>query len=469
MHYIPNSDKKDEMLREIGLSNIDELFSDIPDDAGIDGLKLPLGESEITMRRNMARILSKNKSADGMISFIGAGIYNHHIPAAVKAVMCRSEFYTAYTPYQPEISQGMLQALFEYQSLIAELTGMDVVNASMYDGATAFAEAVLLAVRHTGKKEVIVPKAINRDKLSVLHNYTKKYGIKIKELAYDKKTGKIDIGQLKGAVNAETACAYIENPNFFGVFEDGIVDAKAALGGALLIAGVNPLTLSLVSSPGDYGADIAVGDGQVLGNPMALGGPSFGIFACREELARKMPGRVIGMTKDARGGRAFCMTLQTREQHIRRDKATSNICSNEALCAVAAAAYIAVLGRDGLAEVAGANMISAQKLSDALCELDGVSAPLFDANYFNEFVIGLPADATAVNKALLTHNIQGGLPLAKDFPELGHAMLITATEKHTEDDLRKFADALVKSIGAAGALEKSIGTAGAHAKTGGAK
>lgn len=443
-HYIPNLDKKEEMLREIGLKNLDELFADMPKNVIIGELNLPNGKSEMCVKNELKRILSKNRTTDDIVCFIGAGAYNHYIPSTVRAITGRAEFCTSYTPYQPEVSQGMLQALFEYQSMTAELTGMDVANASMYDGATALAEAVLLAVRHTGKNNIIIPKALHWEKRSVLLNYTKRYGLNIREVSYNQNDGTINLPQLKEIVNDETACVYVENPNFFGVFDDNVVDIRNIVKNALLIVGVNPLSLAILRPPGEYGADIVVGEGQPLGNPMNFGGPTLGIFACKEELVRKMPGRLIGLTKDSKGRRAFCMVLQTREQHIRREKATSNICSNEALCAVAAAVYISTLGREGLEEVARINIWKAKKLCEEIDRIAGFKAPLFNSPHFNEFVVKVPIDPVTLNKKLLNDGIQGGYPLKKDFPELGNSMLFAVTEKCTDEDEIKLITALKK-------------------------
>jgi glycine dehydrogenase subunit 1 len=444
VYYISNIEKKEEMLKEIGLKKIEELFADIPDNVAIDKLNLPSGRSEMLVKNELKKILSNNKTTDEIASFIGAGMYDHYIPSAVRAITSRSEFYTSYTPYQAEISQGMLQALFEYQSMIVELTGMDVANASMYDGSTALAEAILLAIRHTGKKNIVIPRALHWEKKNVLLNYTKRYAVNIKEVSYNINDGKINLQQLKEIVDDEIACIYVENPNFFGVLDDNIVGVREIAKKALLVVGVNPLSLAILRSPSDYGADIVVGEGQVLGNPMNFGGPTLGIFACKEELVRKMPGRLIGATKDNNGKRAFCMVLQTREQHIRRDKATSNICSNEALCAVATAVYMSILGREGLEEIARINMWKAKKLSEEINKITGFKAPLFNSSHFNEFAVKLPIEPATLNKKLLNEGIQGGYSLKKYFPELGNSMILAATEKCTDENVNKLIVALKK-------------------------
>ncbi len=432
MNYIPNFEYRKEMLKEIGVKSIDELFSDIPEKIRIKKLNLPDGKSEMEVKKQVTEILEQNKK---FLSFLGSGIYDIYVPSAVKAITGRSEFYTSYTPYQPEVSQGMLQAMFEYQSMIAELTGMDVANASMYDGATAVGEAALMCSRMNRKKEFIIPGAISWEKKSVLRNYAKGAGLKIKEIGYDTETGKINLDELKNNINDNTAGIYVENPNFFGVFEDEIDEIKNIIGKALFVAGVNPMSLGIIKSPAEYNADIVVGEGQSIGNPMGFGGPLLGIFACKKEYIRQMPGRVIGMTKDTNGRRAFCMTLQTREQHIRREKASSNICTNESLCALSTVVYLSLIGPDGLEKI-GRELVSKTKfLSDELNKIDGFKAPLFSSYHFNEFVIQSKNDINRIHKKLVEKGVDPGLVLTKQFPELGNTMLCTVSEMHSKEDL----------------------------------
>jgi glycine dehydrogenase subunit 1 len=335
--------EESEMLEELGIKSVEELFSDIPNDVRTGPLNIEKGLPEKDVRRNVMEILGKNRTACEMPSFLGAGVYYHYIPAAVFELISRSEFYSSYTPYQPEISQGMLQALFEYQSFVCELTGMDAANSSMYDASTALAEAALMSVRISGNKNVVVPSSIHWEKKSVLGNYSKGPGLHVEEVRYDATTGMVDVSDLKSKVDGETSAVYVESPNLFGVFAN-IAEIKEKLGEVLLLVGANPLSLAVAEAPGNLGADIVVGEGQILGNPMNFGGPLIGIFACRKEHIRKMPGRVIGATNDVHGRRAFTMALQTREQHIRREKATSNICTNESLGSVAFAIHVAILG-----------------------------------------------------------------------------------------------------------------------------
>jgi glycine dehydrogenase subunit 1 len=336
----------------------------------------------------------------------------------------------------------MLQALFEYQSMICELTGMEAANTSMYDWSTAIGEAALMAARLTRKSEVIVPRAMHWDKHSVLANYCKGPGIRVKVFDYDKNSGKLDIDHLRSLVSDETAGVYIESPNFFGIIEDELDAVREAAGDAVLIAGVNPISLALLKPPGDFGADIVVGEGQMLGSYPSFGGPLLGIFSCLQKHVRKMPGRVIGLTEDADGERAYCMTLQTREQHIRREKATSNICSNESLMAIASAVYMSVLGRDGLRRVANQSVLRAREAMKRIGSLDDFLVPAFAGEHFNEFVVRSKVSYAIVHKHLLQSGIHGGLPLKPHFPELEESALFALTEVHAPDDIDRLVWAL---------------------------
>jgi glycine dehydrogenase subunit 1 len=431
------------MLKEIGLESIEQLFEDIPKEIQIDGLDLPSSMAESELRKLMTELAESNEPVTKRLSFLGRGAYHHYIPSVVRSVLSRSEFYTAYTPYQPEISQGILQAAFEYQSLIAELTAMDAVNTSMYDAPTALAEAILMAKRATRKAEFILPSSLHPDTFSVVENYIKWTGVKLKKIPYSSETGTVDVNALKDALTDDTAGAYIENPNFFGMFEPAAVEMRDTLGDKMMmVVGVKLLSLGLVKSPGDYGADIVVGDAQPFGNPLNFGGPSVGVFATKKEHIRRMPGRIIGLTKDADGKRAFCMTLQTREQHIRRDKATSNICTNQTLSAIASAVHISALGKNGFVELAKQNASGARQLARKLDKLEGFKAPLFNGHFFNEFIMKAESDIDMLHEQLYQKGIQGGLRLKAEFPELGDAMLLAVTEAHTEEDFQHLADAL---------------------------
>ncbi len=442
MQFIPNSPLKKSMLHELQLHDINNLFSDIPKEIKIENLKLPPSQNQQDVEDQMRQLARQNKSFCEMPMFIGGGYKPHYIPAAVKSIISRSEFYTAYTPYQPETSQGFLQAIFEYQSMIAELTGMDVSNASLYDGATALGEAALMCTRITKKKTFVIPENISWEKKSILFNYTKGAGITIKEVAYDKTTGMIDLEDLKKTIDTETAGLYLENPNFFGVFEDSVEEIHPMLqkNQSLFVVGVDPISLGICKSPGEYGADIVIGEGKSLGNPLDFGGSTLGLFACKNEYLRQIPGRIIGMTKDRQGKRAFCMTLQTREQHIRREKATSNICTNEGLCMLATATYLSWLGGKGLEELAEKNFERGQLLQKQISKIPGFSK-MFSGVHFNEFVIHCPG-AVKVHTHLLKQGVQGGLLLEKWYPKLKDCMLFGVTEAHSKESMTRLVSLL---------------------------
>ncbi len=425
--------EESEMLKELGVKSVEELFSDLPAEIRIKGLDIEKGLPEREVQKDVMSILAKNRTSGEMPTFLGAGVYNHYIPSAVFELLSRSEFYSSYTPYQPEISQGMLQALFEYQSFVCELTGMEAANSSMYDGATALAEACLMSVRINRKRKLIVPKSMFWEKKYVLENYARGPGLQIEEVPYDSNTGTVDLAQLRDLVDDETSAVYVESPNLFGVFEN-FAEVKESVGDALLIAGANPLSLALVEPPGDLGADIAVGEGQILGNPMNFGGPTVGLFACKKEHIRKMPGRVIGATKDVNGRRAYCMALQTREQHIRREKATSNICTNESLGAVAFAIHSAILGRSGLRKLAAENISKARELASRIDSLECFESPVFKSPHFNEFVVRSEISYLNVNDHLLKQGVQGGLYLSAHLEDLKNCAVFCTTEMHTKED-----------------------------------
>jgi glycine dehydrogenase subunit 1 len=431
------------MLEELGLNDIEDLFFDIPQKIKIKDLNLPKGLSQQDAEQKLRRIVGKNKSYINILSFLGGGIKPHYIPAIVKSIISRSEFYTAYTPYQSEASQGFLQAMFEYQSMIAEITGMDVANCSLYDDVSSLSEAVLMCTRITRKNTFIVPKNISWEKKCVLSNYTKGPKIKINEISYDDKTGKIDIDELNKKIDRDTAGIYIENPNFFGIFEDDITQIKKIVkdAGSLFVVGIDPISLGITKSPGEYGADIVIGEGRALGNPMNFGGSSLGIFACKRDFLRQMPGRIIGLTNDKDKKRAYCMALQTREQHIRRAKATSNICTNEGLCALASVVYLSWLGSEGFFNLSKTNFEKGQKLDKNITDIDGFNLR-FNGTHFNELVVKYSDDAKKLNKRLLQKNIQGGLILDKFYPELKNCILFGISETHLDEDIKRFATLL---------------------------
>ncbi|MBC7219584.1 MAG: aminomethyl-transferring glycine dehydrogenase subunit GcvPA [Hadesarchaea archaeon] len=448
--FIPNTkETREQMLREIGLSDAAELFKDIPPEVRLKNrLNLPPAMPELAVSNHVRAILSKNRSFTKMPTFLGGGVWPHYLPAHVRQVVKRSEFLTSYTPYQPETSQGMLQALFEYQSLIAELVGLDVANASMYDWATSLGEAALMCARITGRGKFIVPRIVSKDRLSVLKNYAAGPSLEIVEVGYDSESGQMDLSQLDGMVDKGTAGVYVENPSYLGFVETQVDEIAeiAHKNGALFVVGVNPISLGLLKPPGDYGADIVIGEGQPLGNPVSFGGPTLGIFACRDEqrFLRQLPGRLIGMTKTVDGSaRGFTMVLQTREQHIRREKATSNICSNEALCAVAAAVYLVTLGPRGLRQLAEVCASNASYLMKRLEVIDGLRVSIFKSPHFNEFTLQRSSGSISqLNTELLKRGIHGGKPLFREFPELGESALVCTTELHSKKNLDDFAEAV---------------------------
>lgn len=443
------------MLQDIGVENIDELFADVPDSFRLDeDLDIPQ-MSEIELKKHVKSLLSKNSPYTEAISFLGGGVWPHHVPSHVKDLIRRSEFLTSYTPYQAEASQGMLQALFEYQSMISELTGLGAANSSVYDWASALGEAALMSARLKDGNKFIVPEFISPDRLSVLESYVTGPGLEILKTPQDKETGQIDISELESKVDEETIGVYIENPNYLGQLEERPeeVGDLAKNNGATFIVGVNPISLGVLKPPSDYGADIVVGEGQPLGNPVNFGGPSLGIFACREDrkFLRQMPGRLVGMT-EAEGSdtRGFTMTLQTREQHIRREKATSSLCTNQALNAVAAAIYLSSLGPFGLREVAEKSVRNARYLSDEMNDLEGVSAPVFDAPHFNEFVASFEDSEKSVkevNSELLKRGIHGGKFLGNEFSGFSESSLWCSTELHDEEELDWLITSLVDVLG----------------------
>ncbi len=432
---------EDEMLHAMGLQSIDDLFADIPAAVRIPKIDLPDGLPELTVVRHVTSLLSANRTMAEMPTFLGGGLYDHFVPASVRAITSRSEFYTAYTPYQPELSQGLLQALWEYQSLICELTGMDAANTSLYDASTALGEAARMAHRIHGGNVFLVPRALRHNRKAVLSNYLNGTGVEAREVDYDRQTGMLDLGKLEAALSPDVCGVYVENPNFLGRFEEQLAEIRA-LTGAVFVVGVNPIAQAVVRPPGDFGADIVIGEGQSLGTSVNCGGPLLGIFACRQEHVRKMPGRVIGLTRDVKGHRAFCMTLQTREQHIRREKAMSNICTNESLLAVAAATFVAVQGSNGLRRLAAENIRRAKELAASIDKIPDFTAPVFNGAHFNEFVVRYKGDYSVVHRGLLARGVHGGMPLARQLPELSDAALFATTERQKTDDVSRLIKAL---------------------------
>ncbi len=441
--YSPHTEKdRKDLLSSIELSSVDELFRDIPESVRTKkGTALPPPLSEQELLQELDALSSKNLNLNECASFLGGGAYNHFIPSVVRHITGRSEFYTAYTPYQAAASQGTLQVIYEYQSLICNLTGMDVANASMYDGATALAEAAALACHATKRNEIIVSQATNPVYREVLRTYGKAASWVIKEVPFNE-GGKTNLPSLSKEITDKTAAVAIAQPNFFGSLEEAQqVGEIAHSKEALYIVSVDPISLGILRPPGEYGADIVTGEGQCLGNPLNFGGPLLGIFAAREKFLRLMPGRLSGQTADAKGKRGFVMTLQTREQHIKRERATSNICTNEALNALASTVYLAAMGRQGLKKVAGLCLQNANYLKKALARIPHVSVP-FSSKTFKEFVIKTKEPGEKINERLLKQKIIGGLSLQNFYPELKNHMLFCVTELTKKEDMDRLAGAL---------------------------
>ena len=433
--YIPATHEDEQkMLKACNVSSIDDLFSDIPDDLKLNrDLNLDESKSELEVSEIITKMADKN--IDDLTCFLGAGAYDHYIPSLIKSITSRSEFYTAYTPYQAEISQGTLQSIFEFQSMIAEITKMDIANASMYDGATAAVEACIMAVGKTRRNKIVVPKTVHPETRQILKTYLQFKDVEVVEVDYDREYGTTDLNKLKEVVGEETACILVQNPNFFGVIEDvDEIGSIARDNKAMYVMSVNPITLSILKSPGEVGADIAVGDAQPLGNSLNFGGPYVGFLAIKSGLIRKMPGRVVGQTVDADGKRCYALTLQTREQHVRREKATSNICSNQGLNALIASIYLATMGKKGYQEVAMQNM---QKSHYAYKKFDESKnfEPVFKGKFFNEFVVKSPMPVEELNEKLLENKILGGYDLGKDYEELKGCVLMCVTEKRTAKEI----------------------------------
>lgn len=448
MPFAPNAARTEDLLKAIGRSSVEELFSDIPASVRATLERIPEGAGEGEVLEEVASILEHNITADDAACFLGQGFYNRYQPSAVRSIVGRSEFYTAYTPYQAEVSQGMLQALFEYESIVGELTGMDAVNTSMYDGPTALGEAARMAYRMKEGDTLLVPRAMSAEKRSILRNYLVGTRGKVVEVPFDPSTGQVTRQALEAAAGAHDVFGvYLESPNAFGVLEEVLPEAREAVGeGTPLIVGVDPLAQAVLEPPASFGADIVVGEGQGIGIPLQFGGPTTGIFGCRGEHVRKMPGRIIGLTKDKDGRRAFCMTLLTREQHIRRQKAMSNICTNESLLSLAFAAHAALLGRTGLRTLAETNMANARAMVEALRTVPGVKAPLFSGPYFNEVLVQVPAPAARLVDACLADGVVAGIPMTGSFPELGETIALAATELTTAEKVNRLASSMGRRI-----------------------
>lgn len=434
------------MLRQIGLKSPEELFQSIPEDLRLQrDLKTPAALSEIELLARFDSMAERNTAAR-RASFLGAGAYSHYIPTIVDHIISRSEFFTAYTPYQPEISQGTLQTIFEFQTLVCQLTGMEVANASMYDGSTALAEAVLMAERVTKRSRAIAAGAVHPEYLEVVHTYVQHAGIDLRKVEFDRRTGQTEIKDLPG-LDEQTAAVVVQSPNFFGCIEDvaGLAEKAHQVGALLIVVVTEPISLGLLKSPGSCGADIVVAEGQSFGVPLSFGGPYLGLFATREKYARQMPGRLVGEAYDKQGRRGFVLTLATREQHIRREKATSNICTNEGLIALAATVYLETMGRRGLQEVAQQCAQKAAYLARKINRIEGFSLS-FSGPCFNEFVVRAPGDARELLARLARErNIGGGLPLVRYFSDRPQEFLVCVTETNSRAEIDELVNALVEN------------------------
>ena len=447
MMFTPNRGAHlEEMLKAIGVDRPEDLFQDIPESLRSDAIPdLPGPYSEFGLKRLLGNMASKNTPMDGAVSFLGGGCYHHYVPSAVNHLAGRSEFATAYTPYQPEVSQGTLQAIFEFQTYIALLTGMDVANASLYDGATALSEAILLSQRAKPKKKrIVISKAVHPEYRQVVKTLLDPLGLELVEV--DETAGmESDWEKLTGSVNPETACVVVQNPNFFGTVEDlkGLtsLSEKAREADALFIVAVaEPISLGILIPPGQYGADVVVGEGQSFGIPASFGGPHLGLFATSSALVRQMPGRLVGETVDMNGARGFVLTLATREQHIRRERATSNICTNQSLCALAATIYLSLLGPKGLAEVAGMNIKRSREAAEKIDALPGYE--VLQERCFNEFVVRTPVPPEKIDAALAEKDILGGIDLSRFDARWKDLRLLCCTEMTSEEDIEALVEAL---------------------------
>ncbi|MGQ9904185.1 MAG: aminomethyl-transferring glycine dehydrogenase subunit GcvPA [Anaerolineae bacterium] len=443
MNYIPHTDfERREMLDTIGVNTLDDLFDAVPAKYRFPDLNLPEALTEMEALWELQSLADANADMNHYACFLGAGAYNHYIPSLVDHMIRRGEFFTTYTPYQPEVSQGTLQAIFEFQSMIGNLTGLEICTASHYDGATALTEAALMAVNTTGRRKIVVSPAVHPHYRQTLRTYTQ-FRTELQVVGDENAHTMSLIDELLNLVDEDTACLCIANPNFFGQFEEvnGIAEQVHARG-ALLIAAVNPISLGLFKPPADYGVDVAVGEGQPLGIPLSFGGPYLGFFATRREFMRRIPGRIVGETVDKEGRRGYVLTLKTREQDIRRDKATSNICTNQGLMALAACVYMSALGKQGLRQVASLCYHKAHYAADRIGRLDGYTV-WNNRPFFNEFVVKCPLPVSEINDYLLNeHDIIGGFDLSKDYPHLRNHMLVCCTETNTRDEIDELIEAL---------------------------
>jgi glycine dehydrogenase subunit 1 len=446
MRYLSTTTaQRAEMLRTIGVDDVEALIERIPSKARLGrDLAIPAALAEGDLIAHLRGLAEQNADADRFVTFLGGGAYDHYIPSPVNHMLLRGEFFTAYTPYQPEASQGTLRSIYEYQTMICELTGMDVTNASLYDGGSALAEAALMAHSATERDQIVVSGAVSPLARRVVETYCEGPRLPVKTVAWA--DGVTDLDALRKAVTGKTACVMVQYPNFFGCLEDLDQAAKIAHErGALLVVSVDPVALALLRPPGEVGADIVVGEGQGLGNHLNFGGPYLGLFSCKRDLVRRMPGRLVGATVDKDGKRGFVLTLQTREQHIRREKATSNICTNVALVALAATIHTALLGKEGLRRAATLSTAKAHYAAEALGKVPGV-AVRFPSPFFKEFALRLPKNPGTVLRGLRRRKILGGIPLAQFDRKLKDSILVAVTERRTRAEIDAYAEALASAV-----------------------
>jgi glycine dehydrogenase subunit 1 len=446
MRYLGTTDaQRADMLRTIGVGDVEALLERIPGKARLGrDLKLPPALAEGDLIRHLGGLAAQNAHADAYVSFLGGGAYDHYVPSMINHMLLRSEFFTAYTPYQPEASQGTLRTIYEYQSMLCALTGMDVTNASLYDGGSALAEAALMAHSATEREEIVVSGALSPLARRVMATYCAGPRLPIRTVPWA--DGVTDLDALRKRVSKKTACVMIQYPNFFGCLED--LDAAASIAhaeGALLVVSVDPIALALLRPPGEAGADIVIGEGQALGNHQNFGGPYLGLFGCRKDLVRRMPGRLVGATVDSKGRRGFVLTLQTREQHIRREKATSNICTNVALVALGATIYLSLLGKEGLRKAATLSTAKAHYAADALSRIPGVT-PRFGAPFFKEFALRLSKPPDRLLRALRKRGILGGIALGQFERGLRDSVLVAVTERRTREEIDTYAQTLAALV-----------------------
>ncbi len=439
MSYVSiTEEQRRQMLEAIGVESVEALFADIPAELRTEGLDVPPGASEMEVRRHLRRLSEKN--AADLVLFVGGGVYDHYVPAAVDALLRRGEFYTAYTPYQAEASQGTLQAIYEYQTAVCRLTGMEVANASLYDGGTALYEAAIMALRITARNKILLDSGVNPVYRNMLQCYTG--NLNVGYVPIPVAHGQTRRDALREHLDEETAAVILQNPNFFGAIDDLSDVAQMAHGvGALAVLSCYPVSLGLLKTPAEMGMDIATGEGQSLGLPLSFGGPYLGFMATRSEHIRQMPGRIVGATRDERGRRGFVLTLQTREQHIRRERATSNICTNEALCALAALIYLSLVGKEGLREVARLCADKAQYCRERLDAIPDVRV-MSSSPTFNEMTVLLPEDAGEVVGRMIEEGFAAGLPLGRYYPQMSRYLLVAVTERRTKEEIGRFAEAL---------------------------